>query len=137
MIVYRRAIAFDEVDAAGIVFFGQFIRYAHEAMERFFDALEGGYRRMIVERKTGFPAVHVDMDFASPARYGDVLEIETTVLKIGNRSLVFSYEMFQFGSRALVCEMKHTVVVTDLVAMKSADMPGDVRALLEAHLEAP
>ena len=42
----RRAIDIregEEVDAAAIVFFAQFVTYAHEAMEHFFGALQGCY----------------------------------------------------------------------------------------------
>ena len=43
MIPYERPIRFDDVDAAGIVFFGRYAAFCHEAMEAFFDAVEGGY----------------------------------------------------------------------------------------------
>ena len=43
MIDYERPIRFEEVDAAGIVFFGRFSSYCHDAMERLFDAVSGGY----------------------------------------------------------------------------------------------
>ena len=46
MIVHERAVRFEEVDAAGIVFFGRFMEYCHEAMERFFDGVPDGYRAM-------------------------------------------------------------------------------------------
>ncbi len=144
-----RPIKFEDVDAAGIVFFARFVTYAHEAMEHFFAPLEGGYARLILERRVGFPAVHVDMSFTAPARYGDVLRIETRVKKVGNRSVVFQYRMFLAGGMgvppgmphlatangALSAEVTHTVVVSDLRTISSCDMPADVRALLLAHLE--
>jgi 4-hydroxybenzoyl-CoA thioesterase len=130
-----RPIKFEDVDAAGIVFFARFVTYAHEAMEHFFAPLEGGYARLILERRVGFPAVHVDMSFTAPARYGDVLRIETRVKKVGNRSVVFQYRMFLVGNGALSAEVTHTVVVSDLRTITSCDMPADVRALLLAHLE--
>ena len=36
---------------------------------------------------------------------------------------------------ALVAEVKHTVVVSDLVLLRSIDMPDDLRAELVRHLE--
>ena len=137
MIVFDRPVKFEEVDAANIVFFARFVTYAHEAMEHFFNDLQGGYAGLILERRVGFPAVHVEIDFATPARYGDVLRIETRVARIGNRSAVLWYRMHHVGDGRLACELKHTVVTTDLRTLRSCDMPIDVRALLAQHLESP
>lgn len=136
MIVLERAVKFEEVDAAAIVFFARFVNYAHEAMENFFGGLEGGYAGLIMGRRLGFPAVHVEVSFASPLRYGDTLRIETRVTRVGNRSCVFHYRMRNAETGAVAADFQHTVVISDLVAMKSCDMPEDVRALLLAHLEA-
>lgn len=135
MIVYERAIKFEEVDAAAIVFFARFATYAHEAMEHFFSALPGGYAGLILDRRVGFPAVHLDVSFASPVRYGDALRIETRVARLGNRSAVFHYRMLNAATGAIVAELRHTVVTSDLRTVTSCDMPADVRALLVQHLE--
>ena len=135
MVVFERAIKFEEVDAAAIVFFARYVNYAHEAMEHFFSRLDGGYAGLIVGRRVGFPAVHLDVDFVSPVRFGDALRIETRVAKVGNRSAVFRYRMLNAANGALVAEVEHTVVTSDLRDVTSCDMPADVRALLLAHLE--
>ena len=138
MIVFERAIKFEEVDAAGIVFFAYFLSYAHEAMEHFFAELpSGGYARLILDRRVGLPAVHVDVSFSSPLRYGDAIRIETSVKKVGNRSAVLRYRMINARTGALAAELVHTVVTTNLDALKSCDMPEDVRARLLLHVEPP
>ena len=105
MVVYERPIKFEDVDAANIVFFARYLGYAHEAMEHFFGVLPGGYSRLIVERKVGLPAVHVEVKFSSPARYGDVLNIGTDVARLGGRSAVLRYRMRQKATGALVAEV--------------------------------
>jgi 4-hydroxybenzoyl-CoA thioesterase len=135
VIIFERPIKFEEVDAANIVFFGRYLTYAHEAMEHFFESLEGGYAGLIVERRIGFPAVSVEMKFTSPLRYGDRLRIETTVAKVGNRSLGFHYRMVNAKTSALSADVTHTVVTTDLRSLTSCEMPDDVRALLLQHRE--
>jgi len=135
VIVHTRRVRFEEVDAARIVFFGHFLAYAHEAMEAFFASLEGGYPRLIMERGVGLPAVQIEMTFAKPVRYGDVLHIETSTAKLGTRSAVLRYRMKKQPDGELVADVSHTVVTTDLAAMRSTAMPPDVRAVFEAHLD--
>lgn len=133
MIVYERPVRFEEVDAANIVFFARFLAYAHEAMEHFFDGIEGRYVGLITQRRIGLPAVRVEMDFRAPLRYGDVVRIETSCEKIGNKSAVLLYRMFRAADGTLAAEVRHTVVTTDLVTLKSCPMPDDLRKQLEAH----
>jgi 4-hydroxybenzoyl-CoA thioesterase len=135
MIVYTRPVRFEEVDAANIVFFGRFSAWAHEAMEHFFAGVEGGYAGLILKRKVGFPAVHLEIDFKRPFRYGDVVRIETSCAKLGNRSAVLHYKMFRESDGELGAELLHTIVTTDLVRLVSCPMPDDVRAVLSAHVD--
>lgn len=135
MISFERTVLFEEVDSAQIVFFARFFGWAHEAMERFFGPLSGGYPRLITERKIGMPAVHVESTFHVPLRYGDTVRIETSVARLGRRSAVLRYRMFRKEDGALSAEVRHTVVCSDLTAIASVDMPADVRALFEAHTE--
>jgi 4-hydroxybenzoyl-CoA thioesterase len=136
VIVYERKVRFEEVDAAGIVFFARFLHYAHEAMEAFFAGLDGGYARLIVERGVGFPAVQAHVGYAKPVRYGDALRIEVETKRLGTRSATLLYRMFRASDGQHAAEVEHVVVTSDLARMKSVDMPTDVRAVFEQHLGA-
>ncbi len=141
MIVYERPVRFEEVDAAGIVFFARFMHYGHEAMEALFAGLDGGYVRLVNERRIGLPAVHVACDFRSPLRFGDVARIETRVTRIGNKSVSFRYDFRRKADGADVATLDHICAVTAIDyprgsavdAMKAIAIPDDVRALLERH----
>lgn len=133
MIVHDRTVRFEDIDAAGIVFFARFSNYCHDAMERFFDELPGGYAALIVERKVGFPAVHVDSDFAAPLRYGDVARIEGTVTKLGTTSCHMHFKVMRAKDGALVATARHVHVCADLATMTKLPFPPDVRTALERH----
>jgi len=135
MIPYVRPIRFEEVDAAGIVFFARFLGFAHEAMEHFFEGLPSGYPFLILERRVGLPAVKVNMSFHAPAKYGDVLRIETSTAHLGNRSATLRYRMFRERDGVLAAEVEHTIVTTNLEILKSCVMPDDVRAIFAQHLD--
>jgi 4-hydroxybenzoyl-CoA thioesterase len=136
VIVHDRTVRFEDIDAAGIVFFARFLNYCHDAMERFFDELPGGYAELIMGRKVGFPAVHVTSDFVSPLRYGDVARITGTVSKLGTTACHFDFEIVRAQDRKLVATMKHVHVCSDLSTMTKLPFPPDVRAALERHVGA-
>jgi 4-hydroxybenzoyl-CoA thioesterase len=128
---YERPVGFEDVDAAGIVFFSRFFGYCHEAMEAMLAPLDGGYARLIVTRKLGLPAVHVEADFRSPLRFGDVVRIETTVERLGTSSVALRFDLAR-GADA-IATIRHVVVLTNLETMRSAPLPDDVRAVLARH----
>jgi 4-hydroxybenzoyl-CoA thioesterase len=132
-VLYERAVRFEEVDAAGIAFFARFFNWCHEAMERFFDGVPGGYVSLITKRKIGFPAVHLTADWRAPLRYGDVVRIETTVMKVGTTSATFRYSLTRTSDGEHVATIDHVTVATNLDTMKKQPLPDDCRSLLEAH----
>ena len=135
MITYRRQVHFHEVDAAGLVFFPHFLTWAHEAMEQLFATVEGGYSELIGVRRIGLPAVRVESEFSAPVRFGDNVAVEASVARLGNRSLELRYRFLRESDGVLAAEVRHTVVSTDLTQVKSTEMPKDVRAVAETHLE--
>ena len=135
MTTYRRQVHFHEVDAAGLVFFPHFLTWAHEAMEQLFATLEGGYSGLIGVRRIGLPAVRVESEFSAPVRFGDTVAVEASVARLGNRSLELRYRFLRESDGVLAAEVRHTVVSTDLTQVKSTEMPKDVRAVAETHLE--
>jgi 4-hydroxybenzoyl-CoA thioesterase len=135
MIRFERTVKFEEVDAAGIVFFARYLGYCHEAMENFFGGLEGGYVRLIRDRGIGLPAVEANIQYTAPLRYGDAFTIDTTIEHIGNTSCTLAYRIWRKdGDRAVECtKVKHTCVVSRLATMTKLTIPDDMRALMQAH----
>ena len=128
--VFERPVKFDDIDAAGILFFARFFNYAHDAMEAFFGELPGGYVDLINRRKIGLPAVHVEADFLAPLRFGDVAKVEVTCVHLGRSSCAFSHAMSRLGDGTRVAVVKHVCAAVDLTRMKALPIPDDMRALL-------
>ena len=125
---------FEDIDAAGIVFFARFLNYAHDAMERLFDEVPGGYASLIMQRGIGFPAVHATTDFTAPIRYGDTARITATVKKLGTTSLHLDFAFTRASDGASIATTSHVHVCTSLATMTKLPLPADVRAVLEKHL---
>ena len=135
--LYERAVRFEEVDAAAIVFFGRYLGYCHEAMEAMLAPVDGGYAGLVMTRKIGLPAVRVEADYKAPLRFGDSMQIAVTVEHIGTSSSVFRYEISRIlPDRTLgdvVSLIRHIVVLSDLTRLHSTPIPADVRRVLATH----
>lgn len=124
-------VRFGDCDLAGIVYFAKLFHYCHVAFEQAWrGALGTPYAELIARERIGFPVVHVETDFRSPARYGDVLAIDVSVERVGTSSVVFRFDA-RVGERA-VFRSTHTTVCMDFGDHTSRPIPDDHRAALEA-----
>jgi 4-hydroxybenzoyl-CoA thioesterase len=129
--VFRRPVRFDEIDAAGLVYFPKVIALAHEAMERMLqDAVPGGYAHFVCELKVGLPCVHVASDFVGPLRFGDIVEVESTVAKFGTTSVTFDVRVRREDGQPCA-RIEYVVACADLTVPKKCPLPDDLRRALE------
>jgi len=131
--VHRHHVRFDEIDAAGIVYFARFFTWCHDAMEAMLAPLDGGYTALVTKRRLGLPAVHVEADYRSPLRFGDEVLVETVVERLGTSSVALRFEILRSPGREPVAVVKHVVALVDLGAIRSQPLPDDVRAVFERY----
>jgi 1,4-dihydroxy-2-naphthoyl-CoA hydrolase len=79
-----------DVDAAGVMFFAHYFRYAHDAYEAFMSEI-GFPLNELIKKGWMLPLVHSEADFKHPARHGDEIAIELRLMKIGKSSFTIGY----------------------------------------------
>jgi len=128
-------IRFGDIDHAGIVYYPRFLHYFHVALEEFFgQALGIDYPILIDEHRIGLPTVHLETDFRRPLRYGDQIDVEVTVLKIGKSSITFGYRVFKPGEEEVLIEGHNVAVCLDMDTFKKRDVPGWLGQRLENQI---
>jgi 4-hydroxybenzoyl-CoA thioesterase len=130
---FRRPVRFVEVDAAGIVFFTRQHEYCHDALEALFGELPGGYAALFAHRGLGIPTVHLETDFNSPLRFGDVARCEIAVERIGRTSLTFSHIIRRESDGVVAATVRHVVVMTQISTLTPVPVPSDIRELLDKY----
>ena len=124
---------FAEVDAAGLVFFPRYHEYCHDALEAFFGELPGGYAALFRQRDLGVPTVHLETDFKSPLRYGDVARFEMAIERVGRTSLTFYHTIRREADGVVAATVRQVVVMTTISTLTPILVPDDVRELLDRY----
>ncbi len=128
-------IRFGDIDRAGIVYYPRFMHYFHVALEEFFASELGiEYHEMVETHRIGLPTVHLETDFSRPFSYGDNIEVEVSVLKIGHSSIVFGYRVFKQGECDPRITGHNVTVCLDMDSFKKLEIPDWFRQLLERQL---
>lgn len=125
-------VRFGDEDHAGIVYYPRFFDFFHRAKEDFFEDAGTAYRDVLDVDLAGWPAVHIESDFLSPVRFGDVLDVEVLIHRIGRSSVTFGYVGRVEGRE--VAKARITVACIDMRTFRSRPIPDKYRRLFEEHL---
>jgi 4-hydroxybenzoyl-CoA thioesterase len=121
-------VRFADVDAAGLVYFPVLFHYCHVAMEEFFAARCGvTYDRLMAEDRLGFPTVNAQAEFFEPFLYGDAVEAEVTVDRVGRTSVTFEYRLRRASDQTLCSSFKLIQVAMNLDTRRAVPVPDDLR----------
>lgn len=86
----------------------------------------------IESKELYFPVVNAQCSYHSPAKYDDIITVETKLTELGAASLVFSYEVKCEGKLLVSGSTKHPIVNK---SFKPVRFPKDIKDFLEKHLE--
>lgn len=137
--VHRMPVRFADVDHAGIVYYPRFFHYFHLTFEEFFVDRLGSrsYVALLDDDRVGFPSVSASCDFRAALSFGDTMEIEMTVDRLGDTSVTFRYRIFRaaddaHAERLLCAEGTNTSAVVNLAEFRAIAIPARLRELFSS-----
>lgn len=122
----EKKIYYHDTDAGGVMYYANYLKHLEEA--RFEFCLEKGVN-LPESAKKGvlFAVVHMEIDYKSPARYGDVIRIFTSIEKIGFSSIHFLNEIKRGELTLVKCK---TVWACISEALKPRAIPDSIKQAL-------
>ncbi len=103
----EKKIYYHDTDCAGVVYYANYLKYLEEARTEFFLS-KGLNLRALMTDGIYFVVSRVEIDYKSPARYQDLIRINTVLEKAGFSTLHFFQRVFK-EDRILV-EARTTLV---------------------------
>lgn len=116
-----------DTDAAGILFFANYLKLAHEAYESFMEEIGFSLRYIIDESDIFILIAHTEADYKSSLRLEDRYSIGITVSKIGKTSFDLTYRFVSDKKEVAIVKTIH--VVTDKESGRPLRLP---RKLLDS-----
>jgi acyl-CoA thioester hydrolase len=122
-------VRFAETDLQAVVFNANFLMYYDVAWTEYLRSNGLTYAEMIA---SGFDTllVRTEVDFVSPARFDDMLDIYVRTSSIRNSSLVVRFEMYNKQTDTLVNSATSTYVCVDGHTHQPVRVPDDLRVRL-------
>jgi 4-hydroxybenzoyl-CoA thioesterase len=125
-------VRFGDADPAGLVYYPVIFHYFQIALEEFFGARCGiSYDRLIAEERLGFPTVRSEAEFFAPLVYGDVVQVEFSVSKVGRSSAVFEYRAMRASDGTLCARATNVHVAMNMDTRRAVPIPDKYREAFE------
>lgn len=128
----ERDVRFQDVDAAGIVFFARAFEYVTDVFVAFCAA--GGVRvdRVIRERRWGAPLRHVEADYLRPLFFGDRIEVALVAAHLEETSVTLGYRVANTANGVVHATVQAMHVFVNADTFERCPVPSEMRSVIES-----
>lgn len=130
-------VRWGDVDAAGIIFYGAYIRFFEFAETELFRQVGLSYGVMFEELDIWLPRVHLECDFHRAAKLDDLLEVTVFVGKFGRSSIRLNFEVRRKGESDLIATAHFVLVTVRRNTFATVDVPDELRKRLVPFTSIP
>lgn len=125
--IWKSRVRFQDTDATGRLHFNSIFLHFEEAEEALLQSAGLSYAALMGQR-LAFPRTHSEAQFSAPIRFGDEIQIEVYVTRVGNASFSLSF----------VCKTAEAVaargLLTSVCISTETDRPHPLPSLLAEML---
>lgn len=129
----EQPVRFSHCDPAGIVYFPQVFDLINALKEDWFmRGIKVSYADLIMNRRVGTPTIDIQCEFIKPCRYGEIIELQLWVTRIGRSS-------FDLRERGVVegeirWRSRHVLCFISLDSYRAVPIPERVREGMQQFL---
>ena len=129
--VVEEYVRWSDVDYAGIIFYGAYVRFFEIAETELFRTAGVPYAEVFDRFDLWLPRVHLGCDFAYPARLDDCLRVAAYFTRFGTSSIGINFDVLHVAAGELAAAGREVLVCVDRKRMRPRPLPAELRQVLE------
>ena len=122
-------VRYSETDQMGVVYHAEYLVWCEVGRTDFIRGLGLSYAEL-ERRGTALAVAEASIRYHAPARYDDLIRVETRLVDVRSRAITFEYLIRHAVSGDRLASARTLLVCLD-PSGKPAPLPADVRALME------
>jgi len=111
---YPLRVHYEDTDAGGIIYHGQYLAFAERARSAWLRCLGINQAAMLVAENLGFVVRRIEIDFLLTSGLGAVLEVETSLLRLGGASLTLQQNIMNRENGHILARLVVDIVLVEL-----------------------
>ena len=124
----ERDVRFQDVDAAGIVFYPRVLEYFSDTFVAFLAAHGTRLAVVLRERSWGAPLRHAEADYFKPLRYGDRIEVAIVRAWVEETEVSIGYRVARVSDAVVASVGQTTHVFVEMEGFRRAAVPEQLRS---------
>jgi acyl-CoA thioester hydrolase len=116
-------IYYEDTDAGGVVYYANYLKYIERGRSEILREL--GFEQDKISKDFGvlFVVRKVLANYLKPARFNDLLEVQTEILSVGQASLIFSQKIMNIRQNTVLFDAEVKVVSVFTQNLKPCGIP--------------
>ncbi|MBF0385566.1 MAG: YbgC/FadM family acyl-CoA thioesterase [Candidatus Omnitrophica bacterium] len=119
----EKKIYFHDTDCGGVVYYSNYLKYLEEARTEFIE------KKGIKVQDFLHAVRKCNITYKSPARYGDVLNVETKIKEITAAQIIFEQAIYHKSDKRLIVEAETSLVSLNK-DFKPSPIPDEIKIKL-------
>ena len=124
----RMRIYWEDTDAAGIVFYANYLKFFERARTEWLRGLGFGQEALRTQANIAFVVSETRLRYRRPARLDDVIDVSVAVIHLGQASLEIAQEARRAGE--LLADGTIRIGCVELGTFRPCRIPNDIRLAL-------
>ena len=122
-------VYYEDTDAAGIVYYANYLRFIERGRTEFLRAL-GHDQNVLMKEGVAFAVRAIEAEYLKPARLDDLLTVTTSIAALGRAQLTFAQRVLR--GHELLLDAKIRVACIDPATGRPIRMPRAIHEQLSA-----
>jgi YbgC/YbaW family acyl-CoA thioester hydrolase len=127
-------VRWSDIDRAGIIYYGQFLRFFEIAETELFRSVGLSYSEVFEKFDIWLPRVQIHFDFRKPLVLDDLIEVSAYIGRFGTKSLTLRLEVNKKGEGDLVADGHIVLACVSRSTFKSVAVPQELKDRLAPYL---
>lgn len=123
-------VYYEDTDCGGVVYYANYLKFMERARTEWLRKLGMEQDEMIRNYGVMFAVCSVSLDYRSPARFNDTLQVSVTPIKKGRASLVFNQQVKRDSKVAdecvVLCEGQIKLACVNVNTLQAVAIPDTV-----------
>ena len=131
--IIEEYVRWSDVDFAGIIFYGSYVRFFEIAETELFRACGLAYKDVFDRYDIFLPRKAVHSEFFHPPRLDDRLRVATYVGRVGTTSMTLNFDVLRDGTPVLAAAGWMALVCVDRQRLRPRPLPPGLLEALGPH----
>ena len=131
--IIEEYVRWSDVDFAGIIFYGSYVRFFEIAETELFRSCGLAYKDVFDRYDIFLPRKAVHSEFFHPPRLDDRLRVATYVGRVGTTSMTLNFDVLRDGTPMLAAAGWMVLVCVDRAALRPRALPPGLLEALRPH----